>query len=71
VVKEPEISLCLFIGGPFDGQWLDINENHPGIEWIYDIPAQKMNIYNEEHYLENGDRYRVFVLEGYDRTKSR
>jgi hypothetical protein len=81
---ETEKELCLCIGGPLDNKWLEIgrpvkvckypimcNEKiHHHDEYSGRTEIGYM-IYNEEHYLESGDRYRVFVLEGYDRTKAR
>ena len=80
---ETEKELSLFIGGPLDNKWLEIgmlvkvcklpvSRRFKAIhhsEYTHRPPVDFM-IYNEERYLENSDRYRVFVLEGYDRIKT-
>lgn len=60
----------MFIGGPVDGQWFDIL-NDPQTTWIWDEKMRHEFQYYRTEFINGDDRYRVFVLEGYDRTKAR
>ena len=61
------MSKCLFLGGPVDGQWIDIF-NDPNNVSIYDKKSNQTMKYERGEFINGRIRYRAYILIGYKRT---